>query len=199
MKGYYRLATAQQELKEYDAAESTIKQGLTIEANNSQLLKVLRQIKAAKKAVLQAASTSTTTPTPGQDGNNRSKIDAAASKELYDLQLLHSQTTREYQIVQANVNKSQREQRVSQITLEELEGGSTKAGTTAAVDAKGYYKSIGKIFMKSTKENVVNQLQSKIEDQSKQETELGQKMEYLEKRLKSQQQNMEELIGGGGD
>lgn len=172
VKGYYRLATAQLELNEYDAAQTTIKQGLALDANNSQLLKVLRTIKQAKKA----ASATAFAP--------QRKLDTAVSKELYDLQVQHAQTTREYNTVQANLNKAQREFRMNQISLSELESCPSR---------NSYYKTVGKIFVKSTRDRILDQLKSNLENQQKKELDHTQKLEYLERRMKSQQQNIEEL------
>jgi chaperonin cofactor prefoldin len=182
MKGYYRLATAQLELGDYDMAQATIKQGLALDANNSQLLKVLRTIKQSKKAATTTGSTSASASA------QQRKVDAASSKELYDLQIQNSQTTREYQTVQANLTKAQREQRINQVTLDELD---------TSPEANGYYRSMGKIFVKSTRDRVTDHLRSSIQEQSKKESDLSQKMDYLERRIKSQQQNMDELLSGG--
>ena len=176
VKGYYRLATAQLEMEEYDLAQATIKQGLTLDANNNQLLKVLRAIKQARKA----ATTAVYAP--------QKKLDTAASRELYDLQVQHSQASREYNTVQANLNKTQREHKMNEITLQELEANPSSGG---------YYKSVGKIFMKSTSDRVLDNLKSSMEEQKKKETDLKQKIEYLERRIKSQEQNMQELASSG--
>lgn len=176
VKGYYRLATAQLEMEEYDLAQATIKQGLTLDANNNQLLKVLRTIKQARKA----ATTAVYAP--------QKKLDTAASRELYDLQVQHSQASREYNTVQANLNKTQREHKMNEITLQELEANPSSGG---------YYKSVGKIFMKSTSDRVLDNLKSSMEEQKKKETDLKQKIEYLERRIKSQEQNMQELASSG--
>jgi chaperonin cofactor prefoldin len=182
MKGYYRLATAQLESEDYDMAQATIKQGLALDANNSQLLKVLRSIKLAKKA-----KTSGVSALASASAHQR-KVDAASSKELYDLQIQNSQTVGEYQTVQANLTKAQREQKIIRVTLDDLE---------TSLEANGYYRSMGKIFVKSTRERVTDHLRSSIQDQSKKESDLSQKMDYLERRIKSQRQNMEELLAGG--
>jgi chaperonin cofactor prefoldin len=176
MKGFYRLATAQLELDDFTEAQATIKQGLALDANNSQLLKVLRTIKQAKKAANTAAIAPQKNP------------DSATSRELYDLQVQHSQTTREFNTVQANLAKTQREHRVNQITLGELD-------ENPSVGA--YYRSIGKMFVKSTRERVLEHLKSSFDDQQKKESDLKQKMEYLGRRIKTQRQNMEELVATG--
>lgn len=183
VKGYYRLATAQLELEEYDMAQATIKQGLAIEANNAPLLKLMGTTKKAKKvaASINASASNSAAGTIG--GNN--KLDQATSRELYDLEVQHKQTIREYQQVQVNIHQFEKEQRVSDATLGELEAN-------PAVGA--YYRSVGKIFMKSTREKVMDHLKSNKQDSAKQENGLTQKLDYLERRLKSQKQNMQELV-----
>jgi tetratricopeptide (TPR) repeat protein len=211
MKGYYRLATAQLELEDYDAAQATIKQGLSLEANNSQLLKVLKNIKQAKKAASNKAMATTTANggvTAGVNTTNTingatSKLDDATRQEVYDLQVQHAQTTKEYNTVQANLTKIQREFNIQELTHRELsndalqsepvEEGTTSTSTTTSVRA--YYRTIGKVFYKSTKDGVLEHLQSNMDERQKKQVEMKQKLEYLERRLKSQQQNIQELIG----
>ena len=77
---------------------------------------------------------------------------------------------------------------MNEITLQELEANPSSGG---------YYKSVGKIFMKSTSDRVLDNLKSSMEEQKKKETDLKQKIEYLERRIKSQEQNMQELASSG--
>ena len=182
VKGYYRLATAQLELEEFDLAQATIKQGLAMDANNAQLLKVLGTIKKMRKAVAQRTASSSSS-TIG--GNGNSKLDQATTRELYDLQLQYGQSAREYKTVQVNLDKTQREQRISGITLSELE---------ANPSVGAYYRSVGKCFMKSSRDKVLDHLKSAQQEYTKKETDLTQKLEYLGRRMKSQQQNMKELV-----
>mmetsp|Transcript_93088 Transcript_93088/g.260320 ORF Transcript_93088/g.260320 Transcript_93088/m.260320 type:complete len:254 (+) Transcript_93088:155-916(+) len=172
VKGYYRLATAQLELKDYDMALATIKQGLSLDANNAQLLKVMRNIKYAKRAA-------TTVPE-----TNEKKLDIATSQELHDLQLQHAETTREYNKVQANLSKLQREHKINQITLDELEKNPSEGA---------YFRSTGKVFMKHDRDDIFGHLKNVMGEQGKRQTELVQKMEFLERRIHSQQQNVQEL------
>ena len=207
VKGYYRLATALLELEEYDLAQSTIKQGLALDANNAPLLKVLRSIKQQKKAAATAAAgipTSATgmmasNPTAnmnmtnggggtilgGLDGSKQHLLDAATSREYQDLRMQHATTMKEYQTLQATMQKSTREIQFQQVTQQELTDHPTNGS---------YYRSIGKIFFKSTRERVLEGLQSNIAEQSKKQTDMTQKLEYLERRIKSQEQNMQELL-----
>jgi chaperonin cofactor prefoldin len=185
MKGYYRLATAQIELEEYDGAQATVKQGLTLDANNTPLLKVLKSIKLKKKAAANDSNQKQQQQQqqiggPGGD----SKMDSAASKEMHDLQVLHAQMSREYNTVQANLHKSQRAFKMHGITRQELEASPSEGD---------YFRSIGKIFIKSNKDQVMDHLKSNMDENEKQEVDMTQKLEYLERRIKSQQQNIQEL------
>lgn len=175
MKGYYRLATAQLELEAYDMAEATIKQGLSLDANNSQLLKVLGTIKQARRTASAPAPTAV-------------KLDAASSQELQDLQLQLSETARDYNRVDANLSKLQRERRMNQITVDELEKNPSSGA---------HYISSGKIFVKEERESLFHKLKHLMDEQKKNEGELSQKKEFLQRRLKSQQESVRELQASG--
>jgi chaperonin cofactor prefoldin len=184
MKGYYRLATAQLELEDYDAAQATVKQGLTLDANNTPLLKVLKSIKQKEKAATKEANQNQVV------GGAHSKMDSAASREMYDLQVQHAQTSREHNMVQANLQKTQREFKMNEITRQELEASPSEGD---------YFRSIGKIFIKSSRERVMDHLKTNMDDHQKKEADMTQKLDYLKGRVKSQQQNMEELAASSAE
>mmetsp|Transcript_26077 Transcript_26077/g.61938 ORF Transcript_26077/g.61938 Transcript_26077/m.61938 type:complete len:335 (-) Transcript_26077:1320-2324(-) len=203
VKGYYRLATAQLEAKDLQSAEATIKQGLGLDADNSQLLKVLRNIKLHRKAAEEAKRT-VAGQSNTQAGNYPSSamssagggrmLDAATSQELHDLQVQYSTTAREYSLVQADLQKAVREDKMYNITLKELQENPAKQSKGDGDDGR-YYRSVGKIFLKSSHNDVVDHLNKNIDvHQKKQKAHKG-KLEYLEKKLKSQQLNMKELTG----
>jgi chaperonin cofactor prefoldin len=183
IKGYYRLATAQLESKDYDAAEATIKQGLGLDSNHSQLLKLLRNTKLYKKAA--AAASSSSVATTGANANRQ--LDTATTRELYDLQVQYSNTAREYNTVKANLNKAAREEKMYGITLSEVKENPSISGD--------YFRSVGKLFMRSSQTDIFKHLETNIQGQKKKQQELNGKSEWLEKRLKSQQMNMKELAG----
>mmetsp|Transcript_26816 Transcript_26816/g.63031 ORF Transcript_26816/g.63031 Transcript_26816/m.63031 type:complete len:259 (+) Transcript_26816:201-977(+) len=181
IKGYYRLATAQLESKDFDSAEATIRQGLGIDANHSQLLKLLRNTKLHKKAA--SAPSSSSVATAG--GNANRQLDTATTRELYDLQVQYSSTAREYNIVKANLTKAVREEKMYGITLSEVKENPSVTGD--------YFRSVGKLFMRSSQTDILQHLENNIKSQKKKQQELSGKSDYLEKRLKSQQMNMKEL------
>ena len=177
VKGYYRLASAQIELKEWDAATATIKQGLSVDENNPQLLKLMKTIKQAKKAEAHAATAARPTRA----------MDATMSNELAELQQQYIQTNREYNTVKANIVMAQREYKTDEITKAELEK------LPQGNDAK-MYRGIGKMFLLSSRDQVMDHLDKNIEAEKKREGDLTQKLEYLERRIASQRSNMQELL-----
>ena len=163
------------EMEDWDAATATIKQGLTVDVNNAQLLKQLKTIKLHKKAAAAKAAK----PPP--------KMDASMSREFMDLQQQYVQTNREFNTVKANIIKAQREHKSHEITKTELE-------KLPEDEDSQMYRGIGKMFLLSDRDEVMDHLTKSIDDEKKREHDLTQKMEYLERQMKSQRQNMEELM-----
>ena len=191
IKGYYRLANAQSEQDEFDAALATIKQGLAIEPDNAQLQKQMRQIKAKRSSMRRAensaknATAPSSTAMPGGMAPYRN-LDSSISKEVMDLQQQQNATIKEYRVVKANIMKAQKEKRSSEITRSELE--KLPQGTDAKM-----YRGVGKMFMLTPRSDIMTHLEESIEREGKEEKDLSAKLDYLERRLKSQQQNIQEL------
>ena len=53
---------------------------------------------------------------------------------------------------------------------------------------------MGKTFLKSTRDNVMDHLKNNKEESAKKENDVTQKLKYLERRMTSQKQNMRELV-----
>lgn len=176
IKGYYRLATAQLESKDYDASEATIKQGLGIDANHAQLTKLLRNVKLYKKAASAPSSSPAATSAAG-GGNVARQLDTATMRELNDLQVQFSDTAREYNTVKANLMKAEKEEKMYGITLSEVKEKPSASGD--------YFRSVGKVFMRQSQPEILEHLDKNIQNQKKKQQELSGKSEYLEKRLKS--------------
>ncbi|KAL3805332.1 hypothetical protein HJC23_009039 [Cyclotella cryptica] len=188
IKGYYRLASAQSELQEFDAALATIKQGLAIEPDNTQLQKQLRLIKAkrstAKRSETQPERTAASSATPAASYHN---LNPAIQKEVIDLQQQLISTTKEYRTVKANILRAQKEKRSNELTKSELD-----KLPPSETEVK-MYRSIGKMFMLTPRSEVMTHLDESIERESKVESDLEGKLDYLERRMKSQQANIAEL------
>lgn len=188
IKGYYRLANAQSEQNEFDAALATIKQGLAIEPDNPQLLKQMKQIKAKRASTKRAESAAASNANASVVGGMpyRANLDSSISKEVNDLQEQLISTTKEYRAVKANMMRAQKEKRSNELTKVELE--KLPPGTDAKM-----YRGIGKMFMLTSRSDIMSHLDESIEKESKTEADLNAKLDYLERRIKSQQQNIQEL------
>eukprot|EP00587_Corethron_hystrix_P006698 CAMPEP_0113326538 /NCGR_PEP_ID=MMETSP0010_2-20120614/18588_1 /TAXON_ID=216773 ORGANISM="Corethron hystrix, Strain 308" /NCGR_SAMPLE_ID=MMETSP0010_2 /ASSEMBLY_ACC=CAM_ASM_000155 /LENGTH=287 /DNA_ID=CAMNT_0000186903 /DNA_START=262 /DNA_END=1126 /DNA_ORIENTATION=+ /assembly_acc=CAM_ASM_000155 len=187
IKGYYRLVTALLELNQLDDALRAVRSGLQLDSSNPQLEKLLRQIKVRKAAEKkrQSANDAQVSASSGSSAKPRTADDAVA-KEMMDLQEQFVATSREYNVVNANISKAQREQKVADLTRKELRG--LDEGTKM-------YRGIGKMFVLSSHGECMKHLQSSIDVEKAAEKELMRKKDYLEKRRKSQQLNIQELTG----
>lgn len=187
IKGYYRLASAQSEQNEFDLALSTIKQGMAIEADNNQLVKLQRQIKARKASSKRAKSLAKSASAAGEPGaGGLNLMDSSVSKEVADLQQQFVSTSKEYQQVRAKISYQQRERKSNEITKREMEK------LPASSDSKTYM-CVGKMYMLTSRDDVMSQLDESITKSTKEEEDLSGKLSYLERRMNGQKQNIQEL------
>mmetsp|Transcript_4697 Transcript_4697/g.6851 ORF Transcript_4697/g.6851 Transcript_4697/m.6851 type:complete len:267 (-) Transcript_4697:124-924(-) len=187
IKGYYRLIQALIEQKDWDGALGTVRQGLQLDGENSQLLKQLRIITQQKKKMDVAAKQATAMSdarSANIAGSNKEESD-----EIRELQEQYVATNRELQIINSNIQKSQREQKLADITLGEI-----NKMTSGDDDGRNLYRGVGKMFMLSSRPEVLDHLKKSTADAKKDESDLIQKRVYLQKRISSQQQNLQELI-----
>lgn len=185
IKGYYRLANAQSEQNDCDAALATIKQGLAIDAENPQLQKQMRQVKAKRAALRRAEQAAHGAPPAGAVAPHR-PLDPAASKEVRDLQLQLIATTKEYRMAKAHLARAQNAKRSHEITRAEVDHLPQDAEPKM-------YRGVGKMFMRTSRADLVGHLEATVAKEGKAEKDLAAKLDYLERRMKSQQQNIVEL------
>lgn len=185
LKGYYRLATAQYELHEYEAAVQTLQHGLAQSNDSSDvapLKKLLQLVQQKMKQQAARQNHSTTTVSPSSI-----TLDEATQKELGDLQEQQLRTAQELQSVEQQIISAQRQSRIAEVTESEV------------VDLPAdrlCYKAVGKAFVVKwpTKDGALEYLKEQAKSGTKLQTDLGQKKEYLERRLQSQRQNIQELV-----
>jgi len=185
IKGYYRLANAQSEQNEFDTALATIRQGLAIESDNPQLQKQMRQIKAKRSTMRRAENSANGAPSSGA-AIPYQNLDSSISKEVNDLQQQLIVTSKEHRMVKANIIKAQNGKRSNELTRAELE--KIPPGTEPKM-----YRGVGKMFMLTNRSDIMTHLEESVEKEGKQEKDLSSKIDYLERRMKSQQQNIMEL------
>merc|ERR1712151_1034936 len=124
----------------------------------------------------------------GKNNNNNGNVilDSVTNKELQDLQLQYQQTNREYASTKTNLMKIERESKLYQITKDEM-----ISNTTTETNC---YESIGKIFLKTKRDDMIEKLDNSIKDENKKYDNKTSKLEYLERKLKLQQTNIQELV-----
>lgn len=184
IKGYYRLAQALMEQKDWDGSYNTVRQGLSLDAENAQLTRQLRTIRQQKKKQ-EAAARQAEALLEARSHATRAR--GENSDEIRDLQEQYVNTNRELQIVSTNIQKEQREQKVNEVTINEVSMMDENS-------SQQMYQGVGKMFMLCKKGELLDNLKADISNSQKQEKELKQKREYLMKRLNSQQQNLQELV-----
>lgn len=185
LKGYYRLAMAQNELQEYETAIQTLQHGLAQGDGSSDvapLKKLLQIVQQKLKQKTARQNNQTAIPT-----SSAVTLDEATQKELADLQEQQLRTAQELQSVEQQIDSTQRQTRISEVTESEL---------LELPDDRHCYKAVGKAFVMKwpTKDGALEYLRDQTKSGSKLQTDLGQKKEYLERRLQNQRQNIQELI-----
>lgn len=215
LKGYYRLATSQVELKQYDLAAATIRQGLTLDSNNIQLVKLMRTVQKQKAVAKQTQSntdaSSSSAPFVSQS-QDVSSLDPSIVNEIREIQSSYAQAHRELNVVQANLMKTQRELKLNELTRSELLSSTNTSKTDetkteekleeevkeenhASDPSPKYYRSIGKMFVLQKSQNdVIQHLLNRYEQYEKDENEMKSKIQYLQNKMSSYQKNVEELM-----
>jgi chaperonin cofactor prefoldin len=189
---------AQFAMDDLDAAQSTVKMGLNVEPNSLQLSKQLRLINAEIKKKKNATATATSKKLQQETNNttsahvNSSHRDGASGvdSEILDLQNQFRDALRDYNVAKSFLDKYQREEKMNQFTKSEIQ---ECLSSNRNNNKNNMYRGIGKMFLKQHPEEILSYLNDQIQTAKKKEMEMNAKMEYLDKRMKSQQQNIAEL------
>uniref|UniRef100_A0A7S3V4Z5 Hsp70-Hsp90 organising protein n=1 Tax=Chaetoceros debilis TaxID=122233 RepID=A0A7S3V4Z5_9STRA len=191
IKGYYRLATAQIAKHDYNGATTTIKQGMNVDPDNKQLGKLMRIVKSKKAdEKLKANQAAAASKMAAMSGSAGVAGDSSLSKEIMDLKEQLRTSAKDMNIVQASVMTAEKSLKVNKITIGELEG-------IPMEEERKMYRGIGKMFMMQSRDEIFDHLKGEMKDDEKKLEGLKHKKEYLEKRIKSQQQNIIELSTSG--
>ena len=179
-------------LKEYDTAVQIIRQGLIIEPNNSQLMKQLRLAQQQKKVIAakqQSAMVATSSSHQVPLTSDGIALDPATAAEYQELQKQYTQLARDHNTIQADILKSQRESKVADITCTEL-----STDVSDSTSSKACFRSIGKLFIKTTTSDMINSLKERQITEEENVTTHTKKLQYMERQLNSIQQNMNEIL-----
>lgn len=178
IKGFHRLANAQCELGQLDEAVATIRRGMQKESSNSELLRLLRKIKAKKSSAAQAARREAA-------GKPPRGVDESGRQEVAQLGEQYHTTARELQEVKAKLNGATREQKATELTLRQVE---------SMAEETPLYRAVGKMFLLSNKTEVTSCLEEKAEEDRKKQHDLTARQTYLQRRLQSQEANLKDLV-----
>jgi len=173
VKGYHRLANAQFELGELDAAASTVREGLKKDPNMPDLSRLLRKIKAKKAAISSARK------------GVQTNVSESMRKEIEEMSEQYKQTGRDLSEVRARLEAAAKDQRRIAVMSNEVEHLS---------EATPLYQSVGKMFMLRPREEIKTSLREDAEGQEKRVSDLKSREQYLQRRLHSQEENMKDLI-----
>ena len=177
IKGFHRLANAQVGLKQYEEAEATIKAGLAKDGDNPELKKLMRIVKGKRDKDRRAALA----PQGG------TKADDAARAEAQQLGEQLQKNGRELQETQARLNVCKREIQRTQITANEI---------GALSDDCEVYRSVGKMFLMSDKAGVESLLDQQKKRGEERGSSLHARAQFLERRIKEQQSEFQQLVKG---
>lgn len=188
VKGYYRLALAQIEMGELDEAEKTLRGGLQVDGKSADLNRQLRLVRAkkaskARRTTGQGKSRAARAAAAG--GGQGPAMDEATAQELSELGEQYQQTQREVSMVQ-------RKQRMCAVDLRKIDV--TRKQVNELPSEVNIMKGIGKMFKKSTKTEILADLQRGQEKGEAMSTELDTKMKYLTRRLQNQEMNLKEIM-----
>jgi len=140
VKGYYRLATAQTEMKLYEDAELTLKAAIQIEPENEQLVKQLKLVKTKRVQAAAATADKVAKKAPKQ-------LDNAQLKELQELYEQNNTYSRDLKGVTNRIYSVQREIRQNEITSSQV---------NLLTDDVPMYRSVGKAFVLNDKPEIVS-------------------------------------------
>eukprot|EP01041_Mallomonas_annulata_P007940 gene7940-16266_t len=172
IKGYFRLATAQEALKLFDDAISTLQKGLAKDPENELFMKQIRLTRAKASAAKKP---------------KQRKMDEATQREYLELQDQTNAFARDLRLVQAKLASSQKHSRSNQVTTAHI--------NTLNEDVP-LYRSVGKAFVHSTREDVIHSLDNENEKLNSTQKDLMDRKEFLERRITSNASNLQDMVAG---
>lgn len=176
IKAYYRMATAQSEMKQWDDAETTITAALLLEPGNEVLGRLLKTIKSKRAAQQQ-----------GKAQQQRKPLDESQMKEAMELQESLGAYQRELRSVHAKLSATQREGRMNSVTTSQIE----------PLDASvNMYRTVGRAFVLTDREQVDAKLNEERSALEKSQKDLEGRQEYLDRRIQDSTNNLKELLKG---
>lgn len=179
VKGYYRYGLALTELKRFDDAIDALEKALSIEPANELIQKQLRTTRAKQTSLKVAAAANVKRPAKQMDENQK--------KEYMDLREQTSGYARDLRLVQSKLAMNERETRANQVTTTHIKNSDENVPL---------YKAVGKAFVLNTRDEIQKKLSDEQELLVRTHKDLEDRRIYLERRIASNQTNLQDLISG---
>lgn len=179
VKGYYRYGLALMELKRFDDAIDALEKGLSVEPANELIQKQLRTVRAKQTA--QTLATSSTIKKPVK------QLDESQKKEYMDLREQTTGYVRDLRLVQSKLAVNERDTRANQVTSSQI---------TNSDESVPLYKAVGKAFILNTREDIQRKLTEEQDSLVRTHKDLEDRKIYLERRIASNNSNLQDLLGG---
>eukprot|EP01035_Chromulina_nebulosa_P032991 gene32991-44139_t len=160
IKGYYRLSSAQTEMKKFDDSIATLRAALTLEPGNEVIVRQLKSVQAKKNA-----------ESSKEGVKPKRQLDEAQLKELAELQEQTNTYARDLRMVRSKIASIQRETRVNRVTNDQIR---------PLPEETPMYRSVGKAFIFAGKTEVESRLEKEFAEFTKTQKDLLDRQEYLD-------------------
>jgi prefoldin subunit 1 len=140
-------------------------------------LKQRRVIKQKKAAIAARAA----------EKKSAKQLDEAQVKELMELQEQMNTNMKDLRTVQGRLAGAQREARATQVTMHQV---------NELDQAVPLYRAVGKAFVLTPRAEMESRLEKDIETSTRNQRDYTDRIEYLERRVASNRQNMKDLTAG---
>jgi chaperonin cofactor prefoldin len=149
---------------------------LKVEPESEMITKTISNVRAKKAAAVRAEKAK----------RQPKQLDEHQQKEFMELQQATSDLMRDQRQAIGRFNAATRELKIQESTLKNIE---------ALAEEKALFRTVGKAFIAQPKAAVVDKLTSTIASLNKQAKDCNDHREFLERRIKSNTLNLQEMIG----
>lgn len=146
-------------------------------SDNEPILKQKRIVKQKKAAIAAKAA----------EKKVARQLDESQVKELMELQDQMNANIKDLRTVQSRLAGCQRESRASQATMFQV---------NELDPSVPLYRAVGKAFLLTPRAEVESRMESDIEISTRNQRDYTDRIEYLERRIASNRQNMKDLTAG---
>ena len=156
-----------------------VQSALQVEPENEQMMRQSRLIRNKRNAATSAIG-------GGAGGQVRKQLSESAQKEYETLREEGSSYHRDLRGVNNHLGVVARDTRATQVT---------QAQVSMCDENTNLYKSVGKAYVRASKQEIEETLKKDAINLKKTEQDLNDRKQYLERRIQSNQANIKDLLG----